>query len=58
VGPRDGNVVVDLIEPGCDPILWINVVQQEVFRDAVPWVVIRISLMTEVRKNTTDRRPL
>src|SRR5262245_14466669 len=43
LGPRDGDVVVDLIEPGCHPIPWPNVVQQEVFRDAVPWVVIRIS---------------
>jgi hypothetical protein len=43
LGPRHGTVVVDLIEPGCDPIPSPNVVQQAVFRDAVPWVVIRIS---------------
>jgi hypothetical protein len=42
LGPRDGTVVVDLVEPGCEPITWWNVVQQEVFRDTVPWVVIRV----------------
>jgi ribosomal protein L30 len=43
LGPRDGSVVVDLVEPNCEPISWPNVVQQETFRDAVPWVVIRIA---------------
>jgi hypothetical protein len=43
LGPRDGDVVVDLVEPGYDPIRWLNVVQQAVFKDAVPWVVIRIA---------------
>jgi hypothetical protein len=43
LGPRHGSVVVDLVEPGCEPMpLFSNVVQQEVFRDAVPWVVIRV----------------
>src|SRR5262245_16923677 len=41
LGPRHGSVVVDLVEPGCEPIAWLNVVQQETFRDTVPWVVIR-----------------
>jgi hypothetical protein len=42
LGPRNGQVVVDLVEPGCEPLSWLNVTQQEVFRDIVPWVVIRI----------------
>jgi hypothetical protein len=43
LGPRDGDVVIDLVEPGCQPIPWSNVVQQEIFRDLIPWVVIRIA---------------
>jgi hypothetical protein len=43
LGPVDGQVVVDLVEPGCEPLEWpVPVVQQQVFRDVVPWVVIRI----------------
>jgi len=42
LGPRNGQVVVDLVEPGCEPLSWPNVVQQEVFRDIVPWIVIRV----------------
>jgi len=42
LGPRDGSVVVDLVEPNCEPLDWLNVVQKEVFRDTVPWVVIRV----------------
>jgi len=45
LGPRDGAVIVDLVEPGCDPmpLPWVRLVRQEVFRDTVPWVVITIS---------------
>jgi hypothetical protein len=43
LGPRDGMVIVDVVEPNCDPISWPNVVQQETFRDIIPWVVIRIA---------------
>src|SRR5262249_15966164 len=42
LGPRDGNVVVDLVEPNREPLDWLNVVQKEVFRDTVPWIVIRV----------------
>jgi hypothetical protein len=44
VGPRHGMVVVDLIEPGCEPMSWpfVHVVRQEIFRDFLPWIVIRI----------------
>jgi len=41
--PRSGSIVVDLVEPGWQPLAWpANVVQQQVFRDTVPWVVIRV----------------
>jgi hypothetical protein len=43
LGPRDGDIVVDLVEPGSEPIPWRNVVRQEVFRDFIPWLVIRIA---------------
>ena len=43
LGPRHGAVVVDLVEPNCEPISWPNVGYQKTFRDAVPWVVIRIA---------------
>jgi hypothetical protein len=43
LGPIDGVVIVDLVEPNCDPLLWPNVIQQEIFTDVVPWVVIRIA---------------
>ena len=43
LGPRDGTVVVDLVEPDCEPIDWPgDVIRKEVFRDVVPWVVIRL----------------
>jgi hypothetical protein len=44
LGPRDGQIVVDLVEPGCEPISWpfTRGFRQEIFRDVVPWVVIRV----------------
>ena len=35
---------MDLVEPGCEPMALdsVNVVKHEVFRDMVPWVVIRV----------------
>jgi len=43
LGPRNGCVVLDLLEPGCDPISWPGeMVQQKVFDDAEPWLVARI----------------
>jgi hypothetical protein len=41
--PLDGVVIVDLVEPNGEPLFWPNVVRQEIFRDVVPWVVIRIA---------------
>jgi hypothetical protein len=44
LGPRHGNVIVDLVEPGCEPMSFFNpIIRQEVFRDILPWIVIRIS---------------
>jgi hypothetical protein len=42
LGPRSGQVVLDLVEPGCEPMAFSQIVPQEVFRDIVPWLVIRI----------------
>jgi hypothetical protein len=42
---RAGVVVVDLVEPGVEPLAWPftagKTVSQKVFKDAVPWLVIR-----------------
>jgi hypothetical protein len=43
LGPRDGMVVVDLVEPGCEPITWpFTEAARQTFKDALPWVVIRV----------------
>ncbi len=44
LGPRDGTVVIDLIEPGCEPTSWpsARIVRHEVFSDFCPSVVIRV----------------
>jgi hypothetical protein len=44
LGPRDGFVAVDLVEPGCDPLmeLYNPVVLTQVFKGSVPWIVIRV----------------
>jgi hypothetical protein len=42
LGPRHGAVVVDLVEPGSEPIAWDNVVQRRDFHDTVPSIVIRV----------------
>jgi hypothetical protein len=45
LGPRDGSVVADLVEPGCESLkLYGTVVREEIFRDFTPWLVIRIEL--------------
>jgi hypothetical protein len=43
LGPRDGAVTVDLVEPGCEPTAfpWTQIIRQD-FRDTIPWVVITI----------------
>jgi hypothetical protein len=43
LGPIDGSVVVDLVEPGADLISCSgDVVKQAIFQDTIPWIVIRI----------------
>lgn len=48
LGPCHGWVAVDLVEPGCEPtsLPWSQIVQREVFRDILPWVVITIGWTT------------
>jgi hypothetical protein len=43
LGPRDGSVFIDLVEPGREPLTWYGpIVLSRVFRDFVPWVVFRV----------------
>jgi hypothetical protein len=43
LGPRHGSVVIDLVEPGHEPLTWYEpIVLSMVFRDFVPWVVFRV----------------
>jgi hypothetical protein len=44
LGPRDGGVTVDLVEPGVEPIEFgfKRIVKRQIFRDVIPWVVITI----------------
>jgi hypothetical protein len=44
LGPHDGTVTIDVVEPGVDPppFAWANIVQREFIRDKPPWVVITI----------------
>ena len=43
LGPSDGDVLVDLVEPGCNPITSpAKLVRQEIFKDAMPWIVVRV----------------
>jgi hypothetical protein len=43
LGPRDGQVVVDLVEPGHEPLSWpFTEVARKTFKDALPWLVIRV----------------
>jgi ribosomal protein L30 len=47
LGPRDGTIVVDLVEPNCEPIAWPFVeIARQTFKDALPWVVIRVGKNT------------
>jgi hypothetical protein len=43
LGPGDVQVVVDLVEPGHEPLSWpFSEVARKIFDDALPWVVIRV----------------
>ena len=39
-----GSILVDLVEPGFEPIrVYTEISQREFFRDAIPWIVITIT---------------
>jgi hypothetical protein len=44
LGPRHGQVTVDLVEPDHEPVPfpWERIAVQRTFRDAAPWVVITV----------------
>jgi hypothetical protein len=44
LGPLDGTVVVDLVEPNCEPtpLSSAPLVRQEVFQESIPWIVVRV----------------
>lgn len=46
LGPRDGQITVDLVEPDCQPAAfpWTKIARREVFRDIAPWIVITVGL--------------
>lgn len=43
LGPRQGSIIVDLIEPDHAPLPLPNIVKQEIFNDAFPSLVLRIA---------------
>jgi hypothetical protein len=45
LGPRDGAVAVDLVEPGHVPMHPLKmIVVQQAFKDVVPWVIITVGV--------------
>ena len=43
LGLFDGQVVVDLVMPGHEPLSWpFNEVKRQTFKDGLPWLVIRV----------------
>jgi len=44
LGPGDGGITVDLVEPGCQPPPFplTKIVKQTIFRDCHPWVAITV----------------
>jgi hypothetical protein len=46
LGPRNCTVVVDLVEPNCEPMPFSSapLPRQEVFQKSIPWIVISIFL--------------
>jgi uncharacterized membrane protein YphA (DoxX/SURF4 family) len=56
LGPKHGVIAVDLVEPGCEPIEmpFTTIVKFDTFRDAVPWVVIRVGSQQDLVSLKTD----
>jgi hypothetical protein len=49
LGPKHGSIVVDLVEPGHEPLSWpFNEVIRQTFKDDVPWIVIRVGTETRI----------
>ena len=46
LGPRDGGVTVDLVEPGCEPpaFAWTKIVRRQIFSDTVPHIIITVGM--------------
>jgi len=46
LGPLDGAIAVDLVEPGVEPMPWPfrdgRIVRQATFKDGQPWIVLRV----------------
>ena len=44
LGPFDGGITVELVQPGCDPAAfpWAKIALREVIRDIPPWIIITI----------------
>ena len=44
LGPRDGGITVDLVEPGCEPppSPLTKILKQTIFRDCQPWAAITV----------------
>jgi len=44
LGPRNGQITVDLVEPNCEPASfpWTQIACRKVFHDIVPWVVVTV----------------
>jgi hypothetical protein len=47
LGPRDGAVAVDLVEPGHEPVPmpWRKTVVEHTFLHTTPWLVIRVGIV-------------
>jgi hypothetical protein len=52
LGPRHGVVKVDLVEPRHEPMAFPgNIVAEQIFRDIVPWLVIRVGSLSAKPKD-------
>jgi hypothetical protein len=53
LGPVHGMVAVDLVEPGLEPPKFpgYEIATQEVFRDALPWIVITVASLAAKEGN-------
>jgi len=50
LGPRHGEVKLDLVEPGHEPMKFPGkIITEQVFRDILPWLVIRVGHRADLR---------